>query len=696
MMPERAPLPFDPSFAGAVDWANMYRALGVQVVPTMIPGEQKPGESWKRPVVPWRGPEFQGALVPPLTWDRWYGEQGQYVRRLQFGMITGQASGHIVMVDLDDHKTEACKYWWLHLLHTHNGGEEPHTWQQITGGGGRHLFFRVPPDWKAPTNRTPLGVDIRGQGGFAVLPPSMHDSGRRYAWKVGCEPWNPDLADGPAMAPAWLLEAIDRLVAEHGGGTPSRVSVPAADQDHDAFGNLVDGREDAMFRYVWGCVVNMWRECPLAPGPNESKTLAEGAYERWERGVKSRLTGIEKREALEAEGRGPTEFWRKWCRAMDQWDTKVAEDGKRPLADNGREQPEMIIGQDKPLPHKGFPYLDIPGIRAMKEPEYLIKGLVPEKSLGFVFGAPGSFKSFITISQALAIATGRAEWWERPIERHGAVVYISSEGTADFKFRLAAWERKHGAADNGLFYLIPQTINFMQADDINKLLATVQQIHDTVKAEVVAVYVDTVSRVLPGADENLQKDMTLFIQACDAVRERFGAMVTGIHHTSRNGGTIRGSTVFDGAADFLLQVERDEDAQTGHVHARKIKGAMDGWKEPFEAELIPLGFDKNSLVVVKRESAAAQSQEGWPDKETCQSILDDIKAAWAEGVPWSPFPHARKHGRYATMLMVEKYDLAAKTATHMIEKWLMNDVLTVAIRDPHRNLKGLKVIGWIG
>jgi hypothetical protein len=410
MMPERDPLPFDPAFAGAVDWANMYRALGVQVVPTMIPGEQKSGESWKRPVVPWRGPEFQGALVPPLTWDRWYGEQGQYVRRLQFGMITGQASGHIVMVDLDDHKTDACKYWWLHLLHTHNGGEEPHTWQQITGGGGRHLFFRTPPGWRAPTNRTPLGVDIRGQGGFAVLPPSMHDSGRRYAWKVGCEPWNPDLADGPAMAPAWLLEAIDRLVAEHGGGTQSRVSVPAAGQDHDAFGNLVDGREDAMFRYVWGCVVNMWRESPIPITPAESKTLAKGAYERWERGVKSRLTGVEKREALEAEGRGPTEFWRKWKRAMEQWDGKVAEDGKRPLADNGREQPEMIIGQDKPLPHKGFPYLDIPGIRAMKEPEYLIKGLCRRNPWA-------SFSAHRAASNPLLPSAKR--WRSRPAGRNG-------------------------------------------------------------------------------------------------------------------------------------------------------------------------------------------------------------------------------------------------------------------------------------
>jgi hypothetical protein len=701
MMPERDPLPFDPSFAGAVDWANMYRALGVQVVPTMIPGEQKPGESWKRPVVPWRGPEFQGALVPPLTWDRWYGEQGQYVRRLQFGMITGQASGHVVMVDLDDHKTDACKYWWLHLLHTHNGGDEPHTWQQITGGGGRHLFFRTPVNWRAPTNRTPLGVDVRGQGGFAVLPPSMHDSGRRYVWKVGCEPWNPDLADGPAMAPAWLLEAIDRLVAEHGGGTPSRVSAPAAGQDHDAFGNLVDGREDAMFRYVWGCVVNMWRECPFAPGPNESKTLAEGAYERWERGVKSRLTGIEKREALEAEGRGPTEFWRKWQRAMDQWDTKVAEDGERPLG--GRPANQGDSRMENPTKpgvswETTFPYLNLAGIRAMQDPKYLIHGLAPEKSLGFIFGPPASFKSLIALSQALSIATGRAQWWGRAIERHGAVAYISSEGASGIKNRLAAWEAKNGGAGDAPFYLMHQTLNFMAADDVSKLLATVEAMQTEASQPMVAVYVDTVSRVLPGADENLQKDMTLFIGACDAVRERFGAMVTGVHHTSR-AGNLRGSTVFDGAADFLLQIERDDDgtAKTGVMHARKIKDAEDGWNEAFEAEKIELPFGKSSFVAVKRESVAHQHRsDGWPDKVACQVILDAIKAAWEGGEPWSNFPQSRKVGKYAPLIMAQDYGVTAKTASEMIEKWLMNKVLTVGVRDSHRNVRGLKVIGWIG
>jgi hypothetical protein len=126
------PLSYDPTaFGGPGDWAMLYRAHGIQVVPGMLPSEAKPGQSWKRPVVPWKGAEFQSELVPPLTWDRWYGENGIYARRYQMGMITGQASGHVCMVDLDDHKTDAAKRWWLQLIHLHNDGRDPETWQQL-------------------------------------------------------------------------------------------------------------------------------------------------------------------------------------------------------------------------------------------------------------------------------------------------------------------------------------------------------------------------------------------------------------------------------------------------------------------------------------------------------------------------------------------------------------------------------------
>ena len=85
---------------------------------------------------------------------------------------------------------------------------ELETVEQRTGGGGLQKLFRAPLGWIAPTNKTSIGVDIRGQGGFAMLAPSLHESGRHYEWLEGCSPDDIEIA----FAPDWLLAEVEKLV----------------------------------------------------------------------------------------------------------------------------------------------------------------------------------------------------------------------------------------------------------------------------------------------------------------------------------------------------------------------------------------------------------------------------------------------------------------------------------------------------
>lgn len=52
-------------------------------------------------------------------------------------------------------------------------------------GSGYHLMFR-PPSTQEVRNTTEYaglpGIDIRGEGGYVVVPPSLHPNGRRYLW----------------------------------------------------------------------------------------------------------------------------------------------------------------------------------------------------------------------------------------------------------------------------------------------------------------------------------------------------------------------------------------------------------------------------------------------------------------------------------------------------------------------------------
>ena len=116
------------------------------------------------------------------------------------GVMTGLASGFFV-VDLDV-KGNGPKN--MAELESHNG-KLPPTVKVITGGGGQHLFFRM-PEGTTIGNSTGIipGVDIRGEGGLIIAPPSLHNSGRSYEWAIGCAPGEVEIAE----CPPWLLELV--------------------------------------------------------------------------------------------------------------------------------------------------------------------------------------------------------------------------------------------------------------------------------------------------------------------------------------------------------------------------------------------------------------------------------------------------------------------------------------------------------
>jgi hypothetical protein len=71
-----------------------------------------------------------------------------------------------------------------------------------TGGGGLHFYFAG----DLPTGKVPgyPGLDVKGEGGYVVAPPSMHASGRRYEWLAP-----DDLPTVPQPTPAWLAHLIN-------------------------------------------------------------------------------------------------------------------------------------------------------------------------------------------------------------------------------------------------------------------------------------------------------------------------------------------------------------------------------------------------------------------------------------------------------------------------------------------------------
>lgn len=325
-------------------------------------------------------------------------------------------------------------------------------------------------------------------------------------------------------------------------------------------------------------------------------------------------------------------------------------------------------------------------------PTWLIDRHIPDKAVGFIYSEPGVGKSFLALDMALSVAHGLENWHGDKLKQQedAAVVYIASEGSFDFGTRVKAWHKARGLNQNQAksFYIIEQTINFMSADDVERLLRTLRGV---APARPVLVVVDTVSRALPGADENLQKDMTRFVQACDAVRDAFSCAVLGIHHAGKSG-DMRGSTVLLGAGDFVFRLTRKKGATIGHLTCEKQKAAPDGWDEPYRFDVVSVGDGESSLVPVRMEGAIGPSVELTPDVSA--TVLSAMSTAWDEGRPWSKAPQSKE--RYAIRNMVSDFGFTAEKAEETLTLWEQTGLIALELVSSNSKMKGFKVAATSG
>lgn len=165
--------------------ALRYADFGWAVFPLM-PGTKRPGTK-------------QGCLDASCdckTVRRWW----QCSPRSGIGCATGPASG-IVTIDRDGAKG----FWswadWLEELGLTR--IEASTLVLETGREdiGRQMFYWYPDGDIRSRVRLRVGLDVRGHGGYTILPPTLHPSGRRYRWR---EP------GFPALLPSVMAFALRR------------------------------------------------------------------------------------------------------------------------------------------------------------------------------------------------------------------------------------------------------------------------------------------------------------------------------------------------------------------------------------------------------------------------------------------------------------------------------------------------------
>lgn len=150
------------------DFAHVEAALdylkhGWAVVPA--------GKGAKRPIVRWQ--RFQHQMPDEKLVKGWY----QRWPEANIAIVTGEISG-IVVIDIDPVHGGTETLAEMERRH----GALPATVEAVTGGGGRHIYFAHPGHEVHSRVALAPGIDIRGDGGCIIVPPSTHPSGRRYRW----------------------------------------------------------------------------------------------------------------------------------------------------------------------------------------------------------------------------------------------------------------------------------------------------------------------------------------------------------------------------------------------------------------------------------------------------------------------------------------------------------------------------------
>ena len=280
---------------------------------------------------------------------------------------------------------------------------------------------------------------------------------------------------------------------------------------------------------------------------------------------------------------------------------------------------------------------------AARSVRWCVKALVPADSMGILFGASGTFKSFLALDLCLHLAHDMA-WCGRKTNA-GGVVYVAAEGGAGISRRVTAWHKQ---------YRRILATNF--AVCVTPLLLTVEEsivsLRDAISGldfSPSLIVVDTLSQTFAG-DENSASDISDYLRLINMhLRSTFNASVLVIHHTGHSASERpRGSSALTANVDYLLGVYRpDADGMSAQLEVLKQKDGDKLLAQHFDLTKVILGRDEDgdevsslvagwydSVKVIKDAVGKLSTYEQMVIDALADGLVlreDELKAMFTEG-----------------------------------------------------------------
>lgn len=234
----------------------------------------------------------------------------------------------------------------------------------------------------------------------------------------------------------------------------------------------------------------------------------------------------------------------------------------------------------------------------LPDPRWIITEVLPAEVVAQVYGESGSYKSFITLDMALAVATG-SEWLGKHTTIQSKVVYVAGEGVVGYKKRIKSWLKDNQLKIDVIedtFRFLPEALPLNNSEDCAVFLHKVKEFVG--KDSVDLIVLDTQARCTTGVEENSNTEMGVVISQLDSFKRELDATILLVHHTGKIRPGDRGASAVKSALDTQFSVIKDKNNKmVVTLKCTKQKDWEDGWDE--KILMTPLG---ESLVISKGDS----------------------------------------------------------------------------------------------
>lgn len=421
-------------------------------------------------------------------------------------------------------------------------GEFPESAETKTGDG-IHLFMahpgqRVPNSSDGKGWLKQRGLDIRGDGGYVIAPPSLHKSGKRYSWQPGAALGEISLA---AM-PGWLLAMKSQSEDAKKQPAPAKsVGLPAyfekAIADECAAVALANEgtRNDQLNRSAFA----LGQFIPHGVSRNEIESRLIDAAGRC--GLKGSEINRTVKSGLDDGEKQPRQI------------SEFTANTRKGKAASQRVQEQAV----------SLVVVNLGGVEA-RPTKWLWDGRIPFGYITLLVGRPGEGKSFFTIDLASRVSTG-SPWPDgNGFAPLGSVLFISLEDSEEM-IRLRADAHHADASNLSIAFKLSYIGKDGRPEEFMFSLSHVAALEDAVKkiADLKLIVIDPIGSVLGGdTDAHRDNEVRSVLAPLAALADKYNVAVLVVAHRRKNGGShaddlALGSRAFTGIARVVWHLSRD-------------------------------------------------------------------------------------------------------------------------------------------